>query len=94
MALRHDFVRTDNHTVKIKDNNRERCCYKSVKSAFDKMNLLHFMKTEIINGQPCVVLKPASERPTITQLRYYFDKHLSNQEKDLIRNRLNLNLLC
>ena len=59
--------------------------YKSVKDAFDRMNLLHFTKTEIINGVPSMVLLPASERPTLTQLRYFFNKHLTNQEKDLIK---------
>lgn len=59
--------------------------HKSIKDAFDKMNLLHFTKTEIVNGQASVVLMPVSERPTITQFRYYFSKHLTNQEKDLIK---------
>lgn len=59
--------------------------HKSIKDAFDKMNLLHFTKTEIINGQASIVLMPVSERPTITQFRYYFDKHLTNQDKDLIK---------
>lgn len=59
--------------------------HKSIKDAFDKMNLLHFTRTEIVNGQSSVVLMPASERPTITQFRYYISKHLTNQEKDLIK---------
>lgn len=58
---------------------------KTVCSAFDKMNLLHFTKTEIINGVPSVVLLPVSERPTLKQFRYYVSKHLTNQEKDLIK---------
>lgn len=59
--------------------------HKSIKDAFDKMNLLHFTKTEIINGQPSIVLLPISERPTLDQFRYYCNKHLTNQEKDLIK---------
>ena len=67
----------------LKDYKSGRC--KSIKDSFDKMNLLHFTKTEIINGQANVILMPISERPTITQFRYYFSKHLSPQEKDLIK---------
>lgn len=59
--------------------------HKTIRSAFDKMNLMHFTKTEIINGVPSVVLMPASERPTYRQFSYYFSKHLTNQEKDLIK---------
>lgn len=59
--------------------------HKTLKSAFDKMNLLHFTKTEIIDGQPSVVLMPISERPTWSQFRYYYENHLTNQEKDLIK---------
>lgn len=59
--------------------------HKSIKEAFDKMNLIHFTRTELINGQSNIVLLPISERPTITQFRYYCQKHLSNQEKDLIK---------
>ena len=58
---------------------------KTIKDAFDKMNLLHFTRTEIINGQQTMVLMPVSERPTLTQFRYYCNKHLTNQEKDLIK---------
>ena len=59
--------------------------HKTIRSAFDKMNLMHFTRTEIINGVPSVVLMPASERPTYRQFSYYFGKHLTNQEKDLIK---------
>ena len=58
---------------------------KSIKNAFDKMNLLHFTRTEIINGQVQVTLMPASERPTYRQFYYYVSKHITNQEKDLIK---------
>ena len=58
---------------------------KSVKDAFDKMNLLHFTRTEIINGQVQATLMPASERPTYRQFYYYVSKHITNQEKDLIK---------
>lgn len=59
--------------------------FKSYHSAFDKMNLLHFTRTELINGVSTVVLLPASERPTFRQFSYYLSKHLTNQEKDLIK---------
>ena len=58
---------------------------KSVKDAFDKMNLLHFTRTEIINGQVQATLMPVSERPTYRQFYYYVSKHITNQEKDLIK---------
>ena len=59
--------------------------HKTIRSAYDKMNLLHFTKTEIIDGVPSVVLMPVSERPTFRQFSYYFQKHLTEQEKDLIK---------
>ena len=59
--------------------------HKTIKSAFDKMNLLHFTKTEIINGVPTIVLAAESERPTFRQFSYYLNKHITNQEKDLIK---------
>lgn len=59
--------------------------HKTLKSAFDKMNLLHFTKTEIINGQSSIVLKPASQRPTWAQFRFYYETHLTEQEKDLVK---------
>lgn len=59
--------------------------HKTIRAAFDKMNLLHFTRTEIVNGIPSVVLMSASERPTFRQFSYYMNKHLTNQEKDLIK---------
>lgn len=59
--------------------------HKTIKSAFDKMNLLHFTRTEIINGTATVVLMPVSERPTLRQFSYYVNQHLTNQDKDLIK---------
>lgn len=59
--------------------------YVSIKDAFDRMNLLHFTKTELSDGELKTTLLPASERPTITQFRYFVNKHLNNQEKDLIK---------
>ena len=59
--------------------------HKTFKSAFDKMNLLHFTKTEIINGIPTIVLMSESERPTFRQFSYYMSKHLTKQEKDLVK---------
>ena len=58
---------------------------KTLKSCYDRMNLLHFVRTEIINGIPTVVLLPESERPTIKQFYYYASKQLTEQEKDAIK---------
>ncbi len=59
--------------------------YTSIKDAFDRMNLIHFTRIDVVNGVQQAVLLPISERPTITQFRYYVNKHITNQEKDLIR---------
>ena len=59
--------------------------YKSYRSAYDKMNVLHFTRTELINGVSTMVLLPVSERPTFRQFSYYLAKHLTKQEKDLIK---------
>ena len=59
--------------------------HKTLKDAFDKMNIKYFTKTEIVNGQTVIRLAPISERPTMEQFKYYINKHLSKQEKDLIK---------
>lgn len=58
---------------------------KSLKSCYDRMNTLHFTKTEIVNGVPALVLMPESERPTIRQFYYYASKQLTKQEKDAVK---------
>lgn len=58
---------------------------KTINSAFDKMNLLHFTQTNIVNGVPSVSLLPISERPTFNQFYNYVRKNLTEQEKDLIK---------
>lgn len=58
---------------------------KTLKSCYDRMNLLHFVRTEIINGTSMIVLLPESERPTIKQFYYYASKQLTEQEKDAIK---------
>ena len=67
----------------LKDYKSGRC--KTIRSAFDKMNLMHFTKTEIVNGKQTTVLMPISERPTYRQFSYYVQTNLTNQEKDLIK---------
>ena len=67
----------------LKDYKSGRC--KTITDSFDKMNLLHFMETVIENGIPTIVLKHPSQRPTYRQFAYYFNKHLSKQEIDLIK---------
>ncbi len=59
--------------------------HKTLKSAFTKMSMLHFSKTEIVNGVPAIVLLPQSERPTMGQFYYYAEKHISMEEKDRIK---------
>ena len=58
---------------------------KTIHAAFDKMNLLHFTKTDIIDGTPTVNLLPAAQRPTYNQFYNYVRKNLTEQEKDLIK---------
>ena len=58
---------------------------KTMRSAYDKMNYLHFSKIELINGSQTLVLLPESERPTIKQFRYYVNKHMTAEEKDKIK---------
>lgn len=58
---------------------------KSIQKCFEKMTMLHFTTTEIINGAAAVVLKPQSERPTYRQLYNYISKHLTTEEKDRIK---------
>ena len=41
---------------------------KTIRSAYDKMNLKHFSKVEIINGIETLVLLPESERPLYVNL--------------------------
>lgn len=57
----------------------------SFKACYDRMNMLHFMQTEIVNGVPTLRLKPASERPSMRQFIYYANKKLTKQEKDMIK---------
>lgn len=58
---------------------------KTMRSAYDKMNYLHFSKIELINGSQTLVLLPEAERPTIKQFRYYVNKHMTAEEKDKIK---------
>lgn len=58
---------------------------KSIRSSYDRMNILHFTRIELINGVSTLVLIPQTERPTIGQFYYYVEKNLSQQEKDLIK---------
>lgn len=58
---------------------------KTLRSSFDNMNNKHFTRIELINGVSSLTLLPVSQRPTIGQFYYYAEKHLSKQEKDLIK---------
>lgn len=58
---------------------------KSVRTTYDKMNLLHFSKVDIVDGVPTMSLLPESQRPTIKQFRYYVNKHMTAEEKDRIK---------
>ncbi len=58
---------------------------KTLTGCYNKMNLLHFRRTEMINGTPSITLLPISERPTYKQFVYYANNHISFQEKDAIK---------
>ena len=58
---------------------------KTLKSVYEKMNNKHFTKTEIVNGVPTMILLPVFERPTFRQFYYYVQKHLSEEEKAVIK---------
>ena len=58
---------------------------KTLNIAFDKMNLRHYSRTEIADGVAGYSLLPESERPTFWQFYHYVRKHLTSQEKDLIK---------
>lgn len=58
---------------------------KTIRSAFDRMNNMHFTRVDIVDGVQAVNLLPVSERPTYKQLYNYISKHLSEKEKDLIK---------
>lgn len=60
----------------------------NLKVCYDRMNALHFTKTELINGISTLVLLPESERPTMRQFYYYANKQLSEQEKDAIKTSI------
>lgn len=59
--------------------------HKSVKSVFDRMNIMHYSTTTIVDGKEALCLLPASERPSYKQLEYYIRTHLTKQEKDAIK---------
>lgn len=59
--------------------------HKSLRSAYDKMNNIHFTRTEIVNGVQTLVLMPVNERPTLKQFYYYAEKNISKDEKDIIK---------
>lgn len=58
---------------------------KTLRGSFDKMNLLHFVKTDIVDGRPTINLLPPSQRPTFYQFYNYVRANLTEQEKDLIK---------
>lgn len=49
------------------------------------MNYKYYSETKIINGATTVGLMPESQRPTYNQFYYYCSKHITEQEKDLIK---------
>lgn len=59
--------------------------YKSINSIFDEMNNKYFTRIDIKNGVVTQSLMEESQRPTLRQLYYYFEKHLSKQERDAIK---------
>ncbi len=59
--------------------------HKSLKSAYNRMNNIHFTRVEVVNGISTYVLLPANERPTFKQFEYYASKKISKDEKDVIK---------
>lgn len=58
----------------------------TIKNAFDHMNAMHYMRTEIdANGCLSRVLMPVSERPTLRQFQYFVRKSLTREEIDRIK---------
>ena len=57
----------------------------TIQAAFDEMNNLHYTKVEIVNGVPTPILYPPATRPSYKQFYNYFQTHLTEQEKDLIK---------
>ena len=59
---------------------------KTIRDAYDWMNVKFYSTTTIINGGALQIsLLPVSERPTEKQFRYFVEKHLSQEEKDKIK---------
>lgn len=58
---------------------------KSIKSCYDYMNSIYFSRTEVIDGVPTMCLLPANERPTYKQFCLYVAKHISKEEKSIIK---------
>lgn len=80
--LLDDTVR-NNFEEALKDYKSGR--QKTLRAAYDNMNLLHYSRTEIVDGVASLVCMAASERPTFDQFRYYAKKNITQQEKDLIK---------
>lgn len=58
---------------------------KTIRACFDKMNLSHFTRVEVVDGVQTMKLMPITERPTYKQFYNYIHKNLTEQEKDLIK---------
>lgn len=58
---------------------------KSFRSAFDRMNLLHFCRVNDNEGVSSVELFPPNERPTYAQFYYYCKKHITKKEMDIVK---------
>ncbi len=58
---------------------------KTLKSAYDKMNKIHYSRTEIKCGVQGLALIPPNERPTIKQFYYYANKKLTREDKKIIK---------
>ena len=59
--------------------------HKTIRSAFDKMNIRHFTKVEVVDGIQSINLLPITERPTYNQFYNYVRNNITDQEKDLIK---------
>jgi len=81
VVLNEEIISYFEESLKEYKNGR----HKTINSTFDRMNMLHFTRTELIDGVTNLVLLPESQRPTKRQFSYYISRHLTLQEKDIIK---------
>ena len=58
---------------------------KTYRTAYDFMNNMHYTMTVLNDGKVERTLYPNYKRPTFRQFTYYLRKHLTKEEKDIIK---------